>query len=324
MTEPNSNADNLEHTDVLCQTDFIGENRPGEIAGAHASSSVFQHQYSSKSSGRGGDDTSSELTSSIARLERELESTKALLNEREQTLRQEQRRVQTLQEELQQLTSSNAPNATNAGSNNLQNSFDIMLTLSSEREAALRERKRFKDRAADAEANVAQLESDLAAAHANAKLQVERANKFATRCEELQRLLRDRDKRIAELELQLTDRAGTPTMFEGELERLAAGAFPTAIYALESLDIPGEVHRLTRPTNTVGRSKDNDIPLESPSVSRFHARLQNKPDGVWLADLQSSNGCQVNGRRVSGQILKDGDLVTIGTCRFRFSTVAPN
>jgi FHA domain len=201
------------------------------------------------------------------------------------------------------------------------NPFDMVLTLSSEREAALRERKLYKDRAANAEANVAQLESDLAAANVTAKLQTERANKLAVRHEELQRLLQERGNRILELEMQLTDHVGAPTLFGGELERHAPGAMPTVTYALESLDTPGKVHRLTHPVSTVGRGKTNDIPLDSPSVSRFHARLLNKPDGVWLVDLQSINGCHVNDRRTSSQILSEGDLVVIGECRFRFSVV---
>lgn len=277
--------------------------------------------------------------SAIAQLQAELASIKAMLEERERALLTEQRRAQALQEQLATRDSA-APKTAAA------NPFDMVLTLSSEREAALRERKLYKDRAVDAEANVAQLESDLAAAHATAKLQAERANKLATRSDELQRriaeleaqlstghdtvnagdaattlrrLLQERDNRILELEMQLTDRAGTPTLFGGELERHAAGTVPTVIYALESLDTPGDLHRLTLPVNTVGRSKSNDIPLDSSSVSRFHARLLNKPDGVWLVDLQSSNGCQVNGRRTSSQVLREGDLVLIGHCRFRFS-----
>jgi hypothetical protein len=242
------------------------------------------------------------------------------------------------------------------------NPFDMVLTLSSEREAALRERKLYKDRAATAEANVEQLVSDLAAANAAAKLQTDRANKLAARHEELQRrvavlerekltqeqriaqlvarlsadhdavngddaiatlrrLLQERDNRVFDLETQLSDQVGAPTMFSGELERFAPGVMPNVIYALESLDTPGKLHRLTHPVTTVGRGKTNDISLDSSSVSRFHARLLNKPDGVWLVDLQSINGCHVNERRTSSQLLGEGDLVMIGESRFRFSAV---
>jgi predicted component of type VI protein secretion system len=56
-------------------------------------------------------------------------------------------------------------------------------------------------------------------------------------------------------------------------------------------------------------------------VSRYHARIVVKPEGVWLIDLQSTNGCGVNGRRTSRQILCDGDAVRIGHCMFRFSVL---
>ena len=365
MTQTSSK--DLELTDVISQ---LAANDAGQPAGIDtlASESV-------------ADDTAVEPLSRIAQLENALESTKASLAERERSLRKEERHAQELHEQLlqqsseianlqQRLASSDSPASKKTGSSN---PFDMVLTLSSEREAALRERKLYKDRAANAEANVEQLESDLAAAHAAAKVQVDRANKLVVRCDELQqrvaaldgekrahehqlaqvearlsadrhstaedvgqhavnvddavatlrRLLQERNKKILELEMQLTDRAGAPTMFGGELERLAPGIFPTTIYALESLDTPGMSHKLTRPVNTIGRGKTNDISLDASSVSRFHARLLNKSDGVWLVDLQSINGCHVNGQRASTQVLNEGDLVVIGHCRFRFSVVKP-
>jgi len=38
-----------------------------------------------------------------------------------------------------------------------------------------------------------------------------------------------------------------------------------------------------------------------------------------IEDLKSTNGIRVNGRRVSRQLLHDGDLVTIGKSDFRYS-----
>ena len=38
-----------------------------------------------------------------------------------------------------------------------------------------------------------------------------------------------------------------------------------------------------------------------------------------LIDLNSTNGCFVNGRRVSEHKLRDGDLITLGQHHIRFS-----
>lgn len=306
-------VDDLELTDVLSE---LAANEASPHVG-RAETQAPESRLKDQSSGttRSGVVGDAYVGSAVrvAQLECELASTKTTLRERERALLTEQRRVNKLQEQLQQLARDNSTAETKTGANKVQNSFDIVLTLSGERAAAIRERKLYKDRAADAEANVARLESDLAAAYANA------SDTVAT----LRQLLQDRDDRIVELEMQLTDHAGAPTMVGGELLQLAAGTFPTVVCTLESLDTPGELHKLTRSTNTIGRSIGNDIPLNSSSVSRFHARLLNNPDGVRLVDLQSTNGCHVNGRRISVQILSEGDLMTIGECRFRFSAVTP-
>lgn len=306
-------VDDLELTDVL--SELAANEASPHVGRAETQASESRLKDQSSGTTRSGVVGDAYVGSAVrvAQLECELASTKTTLRERERALLTEQRRVNELQEQLQQLARDNSTAETKTGANNVQNSFDIVLTLSGERAAAIRERKLYKDRAADAEANVARLESDLAAAYANA------SDTVAT----LRQLLQDRDDRIVELEMQLTDHAGVPTMVGGELLQLAAGTFPTVVCTLESLDTPGELHKLTRSTNTIGRSIGNDIPLNSSSVSRFHARLLNNPDGVRLVDLQSTNGCHVNGRRISVQILSEGDLVTIGECRFRFSAVTP-
>lgn len=306
-------VDDLELTDVL--SELAANEASPHVGRAETQASESRLKDQSSGTTRSGVVGDAYVGSAVrvAQLECELASTKTTLRERERALLTEQRRVNELQEQLQQLARDNSTAETKTGANKVQNSFDIVLTLSGERAAAIRERKLYKDRAADAEANVARLESDLAAAYANA------SDTVAT----LRQLLQDRDDRIVELEMQLTDHAGAPTMVGGELLQPAAGTFPTVVCTLESLDTPGELHKLTRSTNTIGRSIGNDIPLNSSSVSRFHARLLNNPDGVRLVDLQSTNGCHVNGRRISVQILSEGDLVTIGECRFRFSAVTP-
>jgi hypothetical protein len=70
---------------------------------------------------------------------------------------------------------------------------------------------------------------------------------------------------------------------------------------------------------TVGRSRDADCVLRDPNVSRHHAELRRSSAGDWtIADLGSTNGIKVNGRRVGSTRLKSGDKVTLGTTTFQF------
>jgi hypothetical protein len=71
--------------------------------------------------------------------------------------------------------------------------------------------------------------------------------------------------------------------------------------------------------STIGRSRDADCVLRDPNVSRHHAELRRSHSGDWtIADLGSTNGVKVNGRRVGSTRLESGDQVTLGTTTFRF------
>jgi hypothetical protein len=76
---------------------------------------------------------------------------------------------------------------------------------------------------------------------------------------------------------------------------------------------------LDGPRATIGRSKDADCVLRDPNVSRHHAELRRSPQGDWtIADLGSTNGIKVNGRRVGSTRLRSGDTVTLGTTTVEF------
>ena len=63
----------------------------------------------------------------------------------------------------------------------------------------------------------------------------------------------------------------------------------------------------------IGRSSRCDLTLADESISRNHAELILGPDGWTLRDLDSRNGIEVNGRRVSQRALRDGDQLKIGS-----------
>lgn len=62
----------------------------------------------------------------------------------------------------------------------------------------------------------------------------------------------------------------------------------------------------------IGRDMKNDIVLSTPSVSRFHARIDRRGEGFSLTDNSSANGVFVNGRRMSGTCpLREKDVIQI-------------
>jgi len=67
----------------------------------------------------------------------------------------------------------------------------------------------------------------------------------------------------------------------------------------------------------VGRGRKADLTLAEPTISRTHVRLGRKGPGLYLEDLGSTNGTQVNGERVSRADLRDGDELRIGKLALR-------
>ncbi|HEY7398692.1 MAG TPA: DUF3662 and FHA domain-containing protein [Gaiellaceae bacterium] len=81
----------------------------------------------------------------------------------------------------------------------------------------------------------------------------------------------------------------------------------------------GGRHEATRPRAVVGRSKDADIQVPDPNVSRRHAELRREGSAFWLVDLDSTNGIEVRGKRVKRLKLEDGTRFTIGSTEVTFS-----
>lgn len=66
---------------------------------------------------------------------------------------------------------------------------------------------------------------------------------------------------------------------------------------------------------TIGREPDNDISVPDDTfISGHHARLEVRPSGSWLVDLESTNGTYVNGQRIDGdRSVRRGDRVQVGS-----------
>jgi hypothetical protein len=68
----------------------------------------------------------------------------------------------------------------------------------------------------------------------------------------------------------------------------------------------------------IGRSSRNDIVFDDSAMSRFHCRFYVKAgDGLWVADLGSSNQTLVNGKPVQEVRVRVGDVLTVGSTVFR-------
>ena len=92
----------------------------------------------------------------------------------------------------------------------------------------------------------------------------------------------------------------------------------TLLMTLSRVDAEGVVHLLNKSSMSIGRGHDCDIRLQSGSVSRYHAILRISHDAVIFEDMDSTNGCYVNGRRIKRQLLKDGDKLAVGAVPLRF------
>jgi hypothetical protein len=65
---------------------------------------------------------------------------------------------------------------------------------------------------------------------------------------------------------------------------------------------------------TIGRSRQCDIVLNDPNVSREHAEVRQRGEQWFVRDLGSTNGTALNGRRLSGaEQVNSGDEIEIGT-----------
>ncbi len=82
-------------------------------------------------------------------------------------------------------------------------------------------------------------------------------------------------------------------------------------------DVIAEI-ALNRPRMVLGRDQVCDISLDSAYVSRYQNLFMETESGWILIDLNSTNGCFVNGRRVTQHELKDGDIIAVGHHQINF------
>jgi hypothetical protein len=107
-----------------------------------------------------------------------------------------------------------------------------------------------------------------------------------------------------------------------EKEELAAPAqAAAAAEAHPVVVVAGVRHELGRGTLTLGRATECDIVVDDLSTSRRHAELRSEDGDYWVVDLGSTNGTEVNGKRVDRAKLEPGDVITVGQTQLHFERV---
>ena len=76
--------------------------------------------------------------------------------------------------------------------------------------------------------------------------------------------------------------------------------------------------QLDREVVTLGRGSENDIAIESGSVSVHHAEMHRIKGGYELRDIGSTNGIKLDGERYEVIPLRSGATVKIGDVSFDF------
>jgi hypothetical protein len=70
--------------------------------------------------------------------------------------------------------------------------------------------------------------------------------------------------------------------------------------------------QLDRQQVTLGRARDNDVILDDPRVSRYHARIVQRYGQSVLQDLGSTYGTALNDQVVQECVLRHGDRLSLG------------
>ncbi len=81
----------------------------------------------------------------------------------------------------------------------------------------------------------------------------------------------------------------------------------------------GTQYSLSKQITTIGREVPNDIVFSDAHISKTHAKVEKIGAVFWLIDMNSANGCFVNGQRVHNrQKLHSGDIIRLGKADFVF------
>jgi len=87
------------------------------------------------------------------------------------------------------------------------------------------------------------------------------------------------------------------------------------------LDIDGRQHTLVKSRTVIGRGSDADITIPDAGTSRRHVEILWDGERGMVRDMNSTNGTQLNGHKVTEAALPPDSVVTIGRTRITFRVV---
>ncbi len=114
----------------------------------------------------------------------------------------------------------------------------------------------------------------------------------------------------------------TTQPLESQLVRVdpATGRLRSREYRLTVLSGPSKGKSAALPSPLVlGSAEDAGFRLDDPTVSRYHAQLKPRSDGVFVKDLDSMNGVSVGGARVQAALVENEATLTLGQSMVRIS-----
>jgi chromosome segregation ATPase len=183
------------------------------------------------------------------------------------------------------------------------------------------------------QADIKRLTDELAAKTKGLEQMNEENKKLRATLERTRGALEEREFLIRRLERSESNNANALGRIQTSMERLGVSAAtapaapseaspPTGEMRAELIRIDGDrkgtTHALVRRTR-IGRATGCELHIDSSSVSRHHALILLGSREAIIEDLNSTNGVFVNGRKITRQLLNDGDTVTIGEEQFRFA-----
>ena len=81
---------------------------------------------------------------------------------------------------------------------------------------------------------------------------------------------------------------------------------------IKTAGFDGRVIELNLGVNLLGRSPENDVPIEHPTVSATHCEIELADDGVVVRDCGSANGTYLDGQRIKEARLSAGQVLHLG------------
>ena len=108
--------------------------------------------------------------------------------------------------------------------------------------------------------------------------------------------------------------AATPASGKGRAKKKSVPKGSSVFVVIEPKQHRGRTYTLSNALS-IGRLDDNDIIIDDDTfISSHHARIEVRPEGVWVVDLNSTNGSFVNGQRLTGErSVRKGDRIQVGS-----------